>query len=185
MAKYLRQFGVDENNFAIKLSIVRGLDYYTGTVYETFIKGYENFGSVCSGGRFENLAGNYTKEVLPGVGMSIGLTRFFAFLKENNLIANFNKSLTKAILLPMENRFVENAILLSNKLRDNDINCTLYLEDKKFKTKLQYAIKSNIKYAIFIGEDEVLGNVYTIKNLETTEQKQMPADELIDFLNEN
>jgi len=180
--EYLEKFGVSESYYAINLSIARGLDYYTGTVYETFIKGYENIGSVCSGGRYDNLAEYYTKEKLPGVGMSIGLTRLFYQLKENNILQENKCAISKCIILPMGADYIKDGIKLSNALRDNNINTSIYLEDAKFKTKLQYAIRSKIKYAIFIGEDEINNNIFTIKDLETETQSQVKLEELLKIL---
>ena len=185
VTKNMQTFGIDENNFEINLSIARGLDYYTGTVYETFILGKENLGSICSGGRFDNLAGFYTKEHLPGVGMSIGLTRLFYELKENNMLDQSQNAIAKVIILPMGEEFVENSIKLSNLLRKNEINTNIYLENTKFKTKLNYAIKSNIRYAIFMGEDEVNNNVFTIKDLAQQEQQTVSLDELLKILKQN
>ena len=185
VANYMRTFGIPEKNFAINLSIVRGHDYYTGTVYETFLNENRNIGSICGGGRFDNLAEYYTKEKLPGVGMSIGLTRLFYQLKENEMLKKEESAVSKVIILPMSQETLEPSIQLSNKLRENDINTTIYLEDKKFKNKIQYASRSNIKYAIFVGEDEVAQNIYTIKNLFSTEQTQVDFENLIKILKEN
>ena len=182
VTSYMKEFGIDEGNFAINLSIARGLDYYTGTVYETFIKGHENIGSVCSGGRFDNLAEYYTKEKLPGVGMSIGLTRLFYQLKENNLLKSNVKSVSRCIILPMGNEFISEGIKLAGNLRKNGINTCVYLEDAKFKTKLAYAVKSKAKYAVFIGEDEVKNNYYTLKDLEEVVQKNVNYNELLEIL---
>ena len=185
VTKNMQTFGIGESNFAINLSIARGLDYYTGTVYETFICGKESLGSICSGGRFDNLAGFYTKEHLPGVGMSIGLTRLFYELKENNMLDQTQNSIAKVIILPMGDEYVEKSIMLSNTLRQNEINTNIYLENTKFKTKLAYAIKSNIRYAIFMGEDEINNNVYTIKDLLKQEQQTVKLEELLKILKQN
>ncbi|MBO7528226.1 MAG: histidine--tRNA ligase [Clostridia bacterium] len=179
---FIQKFGVNAEYYTIDLTIARGLDYYTGTVYETFIKGYENIGSVCSGGRYDNLAEYYTKEKLPGVGMSIGLTRLFYQLKENGLLKKQYMSNSKCIVLPMGEEYLENCIALGNTLRANNINTTTYLDNAKFKTKLQYAIRSKVKYAIFVGEDEVKGNYYTIKDLENEKQEQLTLDKLLEIL---
>ena len=181
----LKQFGVPEQNFEIKLSLVRGHDYYTGTVYETFLNGKESIGSVCGGGRYDNLAGYYTKEKLPGVGISIGLTRLFFQLKENGWLKKEQSAISKAIVLPMGADTIKDSIELSNKLRENGLNVTVYLEDKKFKNKLAYAVKSNIKFAIFVGEDEVKSQKYTVKNLQQTTQSQESFENLIKILKEN
>lgn len=182
VVNYMRMFGIEENNFTIDTTIARGLDYYTGTVYETFLKGYEFLGSVSSGGRFDNLASYYTKEHLPGVGMSIGLTRLFYKLQENNLLNNAKNSISKAIIIPMDNN-IEECIKLSNYLRDNNINNEIYLEEAKFKVKMNYAVNRNIKYAIFIGEDEVKNGYYTVKNLNEFEQSKATKEELLKIIN--
>lgn len=181
VTKYMREFGIEDDYFNINLSIARGLDYYTGTVYETFITGYESLGSVCSGGRFDNLAEYYTKENLPGVGMSIGLTRLFYQLRENGLLKNYSGSNCKAVILPMGDTKSE-CIRLGNELRELGINNTIYFEDTKFKNKILYATKLNVKYAIIIGEDEVKNNCYTIKNLYEFSQQQVSKEELINLL---
>ena len=181
VTNYLIDFGVSQNNFKVKLSLTRGLDYYTGTVYETIIKGYEGLGSVCGGGRYENLAGYYTKTKLPGVGMAIGLTRLFCKLKENNIISSKEKSVSKAIIIPM-GETVPNCIQISNKLRAEEINNTIYLQDSKFKAKMQYASKSQIRYAILVGEDEVKNGYYTLKDLYNFTQQQLSLDEIIKII---
>ncbi len=178
VTKYMKNFGVEDGYFTINLSIARGLDYYTGTVYETILKGHENIGSVSSGGRYDNLAEYYTKDKLPGVGMSIGLTRLFYQLKENNMLKEENAYLSKAIIIPMGNT-IDNCIGLSNILRNNNIPNIVYFEEGKLKTKFAYASKLNIPYAILIGEDEVANNNYTLKNLYEFKQEQFTLDELI------
>lgn len=181
VVKYMRAFNVEDEYFDINLSIARGLDYYTGTVYETFITGYEKLGSVCSGGRFDNLAGFYTKEKLPGVGMSIGLTRLFYQLKENKLLKEEKGAISKAVILPMGNT-IDECIKIGNILRSEGINNTIYFEDTKFKNKILYATKLNAKYAIIIGEDEVKNNTYTLKDLNKFEQKSVDLNELLQIL---
>lgn len=181
VTKYMKDFGIDEDYFNINLSIARGLDYYTGTVYETFIQGYESIGSVCSGGRFDNLAGYYTTEKLPGVGMSIGLTRLFYQLKQNNLLKTDDGAISKVVILPMGDTIAE-CIKLGNKLRENDINNTILFEDTKFKNKILFATKSNAKYVIIVGEDEVANGYFTIKNLSEFKQEQKSFDEIVKIL---
>lgn len=179
--KNMRAFGVEEDYFNINLSIARGLDYYTGTVYETFITGHENLGSVCSGGRFDNLAEYYTKEKLHGVGMSIGLTRLFYQLKENNLLKQEKGAIAKVVILPMGNT-IDECIALSNQLRNNNINNVVYFEETKFKNKILYATKANANYAVIIGEDEVKNNYFTLKDLNAFEQKQVTFEEMLNIL---
>ena len=177
VTRKIKTFGVPDENFEINLSIVRGLDYYTGTVYETFLVDHREFGSVCSGGRYDNLAEHYTDKKLPGVGISIGLTRFFKALKDNNLIKEY-KSTSKVLVVPMiEN--LEYVGKISNDLRENGINNEIYLEDKKIKTKFKYADKLEIPYVIVIGESEVAENKVTLKEMESGEQSLLTIEEAI------
>ncbi len=176
--KYVRLFKVAEENFVIDLTIARGLDYYTGTVYETNLKGYESIGSVCSGGRYENLAGYYTKKNLPGVGISIGFTRFFYNLKELGLLNTKEKSISKVDIITM-GVGVENAVEISNILRANNIPNEIYKEDSKIKAKFAYANNLEIPYVIVIGEEEIEKNMYTLKNMNSGEQEMLTVDEII------
>ena len=182
VTRKIKAFGVPDENFEINLSIVRGLDYYTGTVYETFLVDHREFGSVCSGGRYDNLAEHYTDKKLPGVGISIGLTRFFKALKDNNLIKEC-KSTSKVLVVPMiEN--LEYVGKISNDLRENGINNEIYLEDKKIKTKFKYADKLEIPYVIVIGESEVAENKVTLKEMESGEQSLLTIEEAINKIKE-
>ena len=162
----------------VDLTIARGLDYYTGTVYETNLKGYESIGSVCSGGRYENLAGYYTKKNLPGVGISIGLTRLFYNLKELGLLKTKEKSISKVDIITM-GVGVENAVEISNILRDNNIPNEIYKEDSKTKAKFSYANNLEIPYVIIIGEEEIEKNLYTLKNMITGEQEMLNEEEIL------
>lgn len=164
--KYVRLFGIPEQNFKVDLTIARGLDYYTGTVYETFLNEYRELGSVCSGGRYENLAEHYTDKKLPGVGISIGLTRLFYKLNEMNLIKADKKSVSDVLIIPMlEDLSVP--IEIANNLRINGINTEIFLNDKKLKAKMKYADKLEIPFVIVVGEDEVESDVVKIKNMKT------------------
>ena len=154
---------------------------YTGTVYETVLDDYPSLGSICGGGRYENLAGYYTKEKLPGVGMAIGLTRLFYQLKEINLLKETDKALSKVVILPL-GETIDECIKISNSLRDNGINNTIYFEETKFKNKIQFATKANANYVIIIGEDEVKTKTYTVKNLKEFKQEQLTLDEVIKLL---
>ncbi len=180
--KYVRLFKVAEENFVIDLTIARGLDYYTGTVYETNLKGYESIGSVCSGGRYENLAGYYTKKNLPGVGISIGFTRLFYNLKELGLLNTKEKSISKVDIITM-GVGVENAVEISNILRANNIPNEIYKEDSKTKAKFAYANNLEIPYVIVIGEEEVEKNMYTLKDMLSGEQEMLTSEEIISKLN--
>lgn len=181
VCKFMKEFGIQDDYFNINLAIARGLDYYTGSVYETFLDDYRNIGSICSGGRYENLAGFYTKENLPGVGMSIGLTRLFDQLKANNLLNKENSSSSKVVILPMGDT-VKECIKISNTLRENDINNILYLQQAKFKNKMTFASKTHAKYVIIVGEDEVKTNKFTLKNLDEFSQEQYSLDEIVEIL---
>lgn len=181
VSHYIGVFGVPEKNFAIDLTIARGLDYYTGTVYETFLDDYPEIGSICSGGRYDDLASYYTKQKLPGVGVSIGLTRLFYQLREANLIKAVDNTLTEVLVIPMEN-CLEKAIQIANKLRDNEINTQIYLEDVKLGKKFGYADKLDIPYVIIIGTEEIENNRYTLRDMKTGEQASLNLEELINHL---
>ncbi len=168
---YIRMFGVPDTNFKVDLTIARGLDYYTGTVYETFLNNYRELGSICSGGRYENLAEYYTDKKLPGVGISIGLTRLFYKLNELGLIKAEKTSMSDVLVIPMVED-LSKPIMLANSLREKDINTEIYLNDKKLKVKLKYADKLQIPYVIIIGEDEINSGVVSVKNMATGEEKK-------------
>ncbi len=170
VVKYMRLFGIPEENFKIDLTIARGLDYYTGTVYETFLNEYKNLGSICSGGRYENLAEYYTDKKLPGVGISIGLTRLFYQLNEIKLIKAQKKSISDILVISMTENF-EYVSKVASKLRDEGKNVQVYYEDKKVKAKFKYADKLEIPYTVVIGDDEVQSNSYSVKNMITGEQE--------------
>ena len=173
VVRYLADFGVPAENFAVDLSIARGLDYYTGTVYETTLLDHPEIGSVCSGGRYDNLAEFYTDRQLPGAGISIGLTRLFYVLGEQGML---NPDLPTApadvLILPMTED-LSPAISLATALRENGIRTQLHCEDKKFKQKISYADKLHIPYVIFLGEDEINAGVVACKDLTTGEQTKL------------
>lgn len=173
--KYIRMFGLPEENFTVDFTIARGLDYYTGTVYETFLNEYRELGSVCSGGRYENLAENYTDKKLPGVGISIGLTRLFYKLNELGLIKATKKSVADVLIVPMMDD-MKKAIALGTNLRNAGINTEIYLNDKKIKAKMKYADRLKIPYVIVVGENEVQANKLKVKNMETGEEKEASFD---------
>lgn len=179
--KYMLLFGIPNDYIGINLTITRGLDYYTGTVYETFLENYRQLGSVCSGGRYDDLASNYTTQKLPGVGISIGLTRLFYQLMAENLFKIENKSNISALIIPMGDTF-EYSIKLLNLLQKDGKIVQIYFEDGKMKKKISYADKLNIPYIIIIGEDERDNNVYTVKNLNTGEQKTLSYSEVLNLI---
>lgn len=178
VTKLIKVCGVPEKNFEIDLTIARGLDYYTGTVYETFLDDYKKLGSVCSGGRYENLAEYYTDKRLPGVGISIGLTRFFYQARKEGLIKSEKTSISKVLVLPMTDN-LEKCMEIASKLRNAKINTEIYLEDKKIKSKFKYADKLNIPFAVVIGDDEIANDKVTLKNMTTGEQDTLSIEEVI------
>ena len=173
--KNVRLFGVPEANFKVDLTIARGLDYYTGTVYETFLNDYRELGSVCSGGRYENLAEYYTDKSLPGVGISIGLTRLFYKLNELNIIKAEKKSISDILIIPITEK-LEEPIKLATEIRKLGINTEIYLNDKKLKAKFKYADKLEIPYVIVIGDDEINSNKIKLKNMKTGEETEINMD---------
>ena len=174
--------GMNEKNFAINLKIARGLDYYTGTIYETFLDDHKELGSVCSGGRYNDLASFYTDKVLPGVGISIGLTRLYSKLKELNYYSNMVKTSTKVMIIDLEGGF-NAALNLSTKLRNEDIKVDMpHLLNKGMKQKMQYANRLGIPYVVIIGEDEVKNNVYAFKNMSTGVQEILTYTQLVERL---
>ena len=172
--------GVSPDNIKINLSITRGLDYYTGSVFETFFKEYREIGSICSGGRYDSLANNFTKSKLPGVGMSIGLTRLFYQLQELNLVKGQQTNFD-CIIIPMKG-YEKNAVKLMNDLRSSSVRCMSYLEDDKLKKKFNYADKLSVKYVIIIGQDEVEQNKFTLRNMENGNQELLELNEIIEKL---
>ena len=169
-------FGVPEANFAVDLTIARGLDYYTGTVYETTLLDHPEIGSVCSGGRYDNLAGYYTDRQLPGVGISIGLTRLFYVLDEQGLLnPQLPTAPCDALVLPMGD--VAPAITLAEQLRGGGLRVQLYGEQKKFKQKMAYADKLGVKFAVLLGEDEIAAGKCSVKNMVSGEQVTVTPDE--------
>ena len=174
---YLSAFGVPEDHFAVDLTIARGLDYYTGTVYETVMLDHPEIGSICSGGRYDNLAEYYTEKQLPGVGISIGLTRLFFVLEDQGYL---NEDLltapADALLLPMTED-LSPAIALATTLREAGVRTQIYTEKKKFKTKMNYANKLGIPYVVFLGEDEVAAGLCSVKDMASGEQVKIGPQE--------
>ena len=178
VVKNIRLFGVPDENFKVDFTIARGLDYYTGTVYETFLNEYRSLGSVCSGGRYDNLAEFYTDRKLPGVGVSIGLTRLFYKLNEMNLMKVDKKSISDVLVISMLPDISE-SIKVATELRKAGINTEVYLNDKKVKAKFKYANKLNIPYVAIIGEEELQNQKVTIKDMESGEQEMLTLEEAI------
>ncbi len=179
---YIAGFGVPSDYYKIDLSIARGLDYYTGTVYETFIKNHPEYGSVCSGGRYDNLAGYYTKKSLPGVGISIGLTRLFYVLCENDFLNRVHESQLEALVIPMTED-MNYAVKTATELRRAGINTQIYLEEGKFKKKLTYGSRLTIPFCVILGSDEIEAGQVTIKNMSTGDQKTTDLQEAVAIIN--
>ena len=179
VTRYLSAFGVPEENFAVDLTIARGLDYYTGTVYETTLLDHPEIGSVCSGGRYDNLAAYYTERQLPGVGISIGLTRLFYVLGEQGLL---NPQLPTApadvLILPMTQDLTP-AIRLATRLRSAGVRTQLYTEQKKFKAKMNYADKLGVPYVVFLGDDEIAAGQVACKDMTSGEQTKLSFEDTL------
>ena len=171
VTKYLAAFGVPETHFAVDLTIARGLDYYTGTVYETLMLDHPEIGSICSGGRYDNLAEYYTERQLPGVGISIGATRLFYVLQEQGMLnGDLNTAPAEVLILPMTEDLTA-AGQAATFFRGCEIRTQLYTEQKKFKAKMGYADKLGIPFVAFLGEDEAAQNKISLKNMKTGEQQ--------------
>ena len=182
VTRYLRDFGVPEENFAVDLTIARGLDYYTGTVYETVMSEHPEIGSVCSGGRYDNLAEYYTDKQLPGVGISIGLTRLFYVLGEQGLLSDeIVTAPCDALVLPMTEE-LGFAVAAATALRNAGIRTQLYGEKKKFKAKMAYADRIGVPFAVLIGEDEMNEGVLSIKDMKTGEQVKLAPDAAAQYI---
>ena len=179
VATYMEGFGVPADHFEIDLTIARGLDYYTGTVYETTMLDHPEIGSICSGGRYDNLAEYYTDKKLPGVGISIGLTRLFFVLQDKDYLNQNPPAFPADVMILPRTDEVGPAIELATRLRDNGIRVQLHCEKKKFKAKITYADKLAIPYVIFMGEDEIKNNVVALKELATGEQTNTGFDEAL------
>jgi histidyl-tRNA synthetase len=182
VVKYLSAFGVPEDHFVVDLTIARGLDYYTGTVYETAMLDHPEIGSICSGGRYDNLAEYYTDKQLPGVGISIGVTRLFYVLEEQGYL---NDELLTApadvLVLPMTED-LSPAIAFATQLRQADIRAQVYTEQKKFKAKMNYADKQGFPYVAFLGEDEVASGTVSIKDMTTGVQSTVTTAQAVDAI---
>ncbi len=177
-----QNLGLPAENIQIDLSITRGLDYYTGTVYETFFDEYPQFGSVCSGGRYDNLSSVFMDKKFPGVGISIGLTRLFDQLRANNLLQFKELTPSKALIVPQDESLIDEAVKLAGKLRNADIAVDVMYRQCKFKKKMEYANKIGVPYLVIIGEEEAKTGLFACKDMTTGEQKALNLDELIEAL---
>jgi len=179
--KYLELYGVSESNYTIDLTIARGLDYYTGTVYETNLKDYPGLGSICSGGRYDNLTEYYTSQHLPGIGVSIGLTRLFSQLKSEGIITNDKKSLIDLLVLPMDDGVLKYSMDIANRLREQNKKVDICYAGKSIKNKMKYADKLGVKKVIIIGDNEVANNTLVLKNMETGTQDVIELEKFFTY----
>jgi histidyl-tRNA synthetase len=167
-------------NFAINLHIVRGLDYYTGTIYETKITKFADWGSVCSGGRYDNLGEQFSNKKLPGVGISIGLTRLLKLAIANEIFqAPKDLSSAEILIIPTENQFLPASLQLMKELQTAEISVEIFTEDKKFSKKMDYANRQKIPTIFIVGADEISSGIFTIKNMKTGEQEKMTTEEFL------
>lgn len=174
--------GVPESDYCLNLSIARGLDYYTGTVYETQLDGYPQIGSICSGGRYDDLASHYSKSKLPGVGISIGLTRLFWQLREAGLVAGVDESSVQAMVALMEENQLAESLDIARRLRSGGINTEVQMEPKKLGKQFQYASRAGIRFVVLAGEDELARGVVTVKDLAREQQFETTRDQLASTL---
>jgi histidyl-tRNA synthetase len=176
---HISHFGVPSSNYSIDLKIARGLDYYTGTVYETILNDYPSIGSVCSGGRYDNLAGFYTNQKLPGVGISIGLTRLFYQLREAAILKITGKATPSEVLMICMSEDYNTAIDAAKQLREAGIPSEIYFEDGKLNKKLNYANKLGIPYVVLIGSEEIESGLLTLKNMIKGEQHKLSISDIV------
>lgn len=178
---YIQKFEVPEKYINVDLTIARGLDYYTGTVYETFLNKNRNFGSVCSGGRYDNLTSCYLDKQMPGVGVSIGLTRLFFLLMDNNIISANNEFISNTMVISMADDY-DKCIEVASILRNSGIKVQVNTESQKVAKKFKYANNLNVKYLIIIGENEIKSNVLSLKNMITGEQETVSIEKAIEII---
>jgi histidyl-tRNA synthetase len=181
----IRQFGVPDSAFGIDLAVVRGLDYYTGTIYETTLVAYPELGSICSGGRYDNLASYFTDTKLPGVGISIGLTRLFSKLKEAGLLQPLASTPAEVLVTTLDPRSLEKYLKMASQLRATGINTEVYLESARIDKQLAYANKKGFRLALIAGENEFANNTVQVKNLATREERNVPADQVVSAVKES
>ena len=180
VTEYLDKFNLDRDYYKIDLTIARGLDYYTGTIYETNLDNYPQIGSICSGGRYGGLTKHYIDKEFDGIGISIGITRLFSVLLDLGVIKPKTKSISKVLIVPFEESNISYSVSIAELLRNNNIKCEVYYEEKQFKKKLNYANRLAIPYVIIIGSDEEQSNKVTLKNMETGDQITIDKDRILE-----
>jgi histidyl-tRNA synthetase len=175
----IRQFGVPDSAFAVDLGVVRGLDYYTGTIYETTLVNAPELGSICSGGRYDDLASYFTETKLPGVGISIGLTRLFSKLREAGLLQPLPRTPAEVLVTTMDPKYLEKYLSMAQRLRQTGVNTEVYLEQAKLRNQLAYADRKGFRVAVIAGENEFAQDSVQVKNLTTQEATLHAMDELV------
>ncbi len=176
--EYLILMGINKNSFVFNMGIIRGHDYYTGTVFETFLKDNKSLGAVGAGGRYDNLASCFTNQKMPGVGMSIGLTRLFDALDKNNMFENLKKSPVEVCVIPL-GETLNTCIALNEFLRKNNIKSDISFEERNFKNKLKEANKKEIPFVVIVGEEEEKKQIFTIKNMQNSTQQKLSKEEIV------
>jgi len=184
VAGAIRKFGVPDAAFGIDLSVVRGLDYYTGTIYETTLVQYPELGSICSGGRYDDLASYFTDTRLPGVGISIGLTRLFSKLREAGLLRAPARTPAEALVVTMDPRYLDRYLEMARALREAGVNTEVYLEPAKLKNQLAYADRKGFRVAVIAGENELAKDLVQVKNLSTKTAREHPLGRLVEAVKE-
>ena len=179
---YMRSYGIDDAYFNIELTIARGLDYYTGTVYETNLDDYPALGSVCSGGRYDNLTAYYTDRKLPGIGISIGLTRLFSQLLAAGIISADKRSLVKVLVVPTDSEKMNACLEAARFFRSEDIPCDVYSLDKGLKQKMKYAGRLAVPFVALIGDDELRDGKVALKNMQSGEQTVVTVAEAAEIM---
>jgi len=182
VVKNMRLLGMPDDSFRLDLTIARGLDYYTGTVYETTLNDFPKLGSICSGGRYDNLTGYYTKQRMPGIGISIGLTRLFSQLKEEGIIKPERRTLVTALVVPMGKEQMSAALKTASALRDAGIKTDVFYQEKGMKQKMKYASRLGIPYVILIGEEEAETGTVSVKNMDEGKQVTVSLSEAIEMI---
>ena len=175
----IRQFGVPDTAFAVDLGVVRGLDYYTGTIYETSLVNAPELGSICSGGRYDDLASYFTDTRLPGVGISIGLTRLFSRLKDAGLLQPLTRTPAEVLVTTMDPKYLDRYLSMARRLREAGINTEVYLETAKLGNQLTYADRKGFRVALIAGENEFTKDVVQVKNLAAKSARDVPLAEIV------
>ena len=175
----IRQFGVPDTAFAVDLGVVRGLDYYTGTIYETTLVSAPELGSICSGGRYDDLASYFTDTRLPGVGISIGLTRLFSRLKEAGLLQALPRTPAEVLVTTMDARYLDRYLSMARRLREAGINTEVYLETAKLGNQLTYADRKGFRIALIAGENEFAKDAVQLKNLAAKTARDVQLGEMV------